>query len=791
MKFDLGRRSIVKWAEGEGGADLLPDAPKFHVELLIGRGGVGEVYLVHDRDLKRPVAMKVLRRDSETDRRQRLHFIAEAQATSQLEHPGIPPIHDLGVTPGGEIYFTMKLVSGSTLRRVLHDLALGRPERQREYTLHKLVTVLERICETMQFAHERHVLHRDLKPENIMLGDYGEVQVMDWGLAQLEGGEGSGRGMLTVRQEAGLDTPAGSMTGTVAYMSPEQMRGDVLDRRSDVYALGCVLYEMLTLRPAFDARDRDLLSKKQRGDCPAVAAYGDRAPVPVPLVAICEQAMALDRETRQRSAAELGGQLRRWLDGRAERDRHHEEAELLAKKGRVAAADYLRLRQERDDAGRAAESEANRFKPWQRVAEKRRLLDARATAANARTRVALAFGEATDLLNAALTQEPGNAAARRALADLWRTRLDEADRLRDATGSAYAREMVRRFDDGSLAAYVDGGAELRLVSDPAGADVTLYRYTERDGVLVAGEERPLGTTPLAPVTLPMGSYLCLLRKAGFRETRVPVQIARNRSWTGSVRLRTAEEIGAGFVYVPGGPFVYGEGSDTGVVELADFAIAKYPVTRREYAQFLAALEPGEADARMPRNESDGLFFKRTRKGRFQPINRISGRAREWSLATYGEDFVGRLPVHCVSWDDARAYCAWKSAETSREWRLPTEQEREKAARGVDGRTFPWGDLEDASLAKCRDSREVNPQPEPVGAFETAESVYGMGDAAGGVWDWTDSWFDEERVLRALRGGAWFNPPRVLRTTYRYWNQPTVRDTDVGFRCARSLPPARA
>ena len=118
-------------------------------------------------------------------------------------------------------------------------------------------------------------------------------------------------------------------------------------------------------------------------------------------------------------------------------------------------------------------------------------------------------------------------------------------------------------------------------------------------------------------------------------------------------------------------------------------------------------------------------------------------------------------------------------------RLPTGEEREKAARGVDGRRFPWGEMEDASLGKCLYSREVSAQAEPVGAFPTAESVYGMGDAAGGVWDWTDSW-DETQSLRVLRGGSWSGPLTSLRCSARITLHPTSRHVTVGFRCARGL-----
>ena len=140
----------------------------------------------------------------------------------------------------------------------------------------------------------------------------------------------------------------------------------------------------------------------------------------------------------------------------------------------------------------------------------------------------------------------------------------------------------------------------------------------------------------------------------------------------------------------------------------------------------------------------------------------------------------------MSWHDAAAYCEWKTKTTGRPWRLPTEEEREKAARGVDGRRFPWGDLEDASLGKCRDSRDERAQPEPVGTFPTAVSVYGMGDAAGNQWDWTDSWYDDDCSSRVLRGGSWTNPPGSLRCAIRVSNLPRGRYTSVGVRAARGL-----
>jgi len=169
---------------------------------------MGEVLLVQDLEMRREVAMKVMKKNLALHDAHRLKFVAEAQATSQLEHPGIPPVHDLGLTAEAAPYLTMKLVRGTTLRDVLQNLLLRRKEFRKEYTLHRLISILERICEALHFAHEKGVLHRDLKPENVMLGDFGEVHVMDRGIARVRGEEegtwspGSSRSFCGERRES-------------------------------------------------------------------------------------------------------------------------------------------------------------------------------------------------------------------------------------------------------------------------------------------------------------------------------------------------------------------------------------------------------------------------------------------------------------------------------------------------------------------------------------------------------------------------------------------------------------
>ncbi|MCE9637739.1 MAG: SUMF1/EgtB/PvdO family nonheme iron enzyme [Planctomycetes bacterium] len=775
---------------------FVPAAEKYGLIGPIGHGGMGEVMLVQDRDLQRDVAMKVLRSGFVGHPVLSRKFVAEAQTTSQLEHPGIPPVHDIGISPDGKIYFTMKVVRGRALTDVLKDLFLGRKETRAEYTIHKLMTLMERICEAVHFAHEKGVVHRDLKPDHIMLGEFGEVHVMDWGIAKVTAAKDTdesdvAEGIRTLDTDDALATRIGTIKGTIPYMSPEQARGLLLDRRTDIYSLGAILYEVLTLMPAFEGQGAELLLKVQSHDCPPVETRNPRRPVHEALARICRRAMARNPADRHATAFELGAELRTFLDGRAERERRHREAEGLAAQGRAAMAAYVVSRDAIDAAELQLKEQAALVKPWQPLSEKRGVASAWRALDEAKQAAALAFAETTRLFEGALLAESENAIARAALADLWRGRLDDAEHRGERADAAHATTMVRRYDDGRLAAYIAGGGTLDLTTDPPGARVTLVQFEDRDGLFVAGAERDLGPTPLARVPLAMGSYLAIVRHPDFADVRYPIHIARNRVWKGRARLRTREAIGEGFVYVPGGPFIRGDGKDLVSVELPDFVISASPVTFGDWARFLCAIEREQgADAATklcPGTAGDGPFMERGPDGawRVKP-DFVTGRSRDRSEQAWGADFLARLPVLGVSWEDATAWCRWRSEETRSTWRLPTADEWEKAARGVDGRVYPWGSFEDASLGKCRDSREEPSQPEPVGAFPTSRSVYGMEDAVGNAWCWTDSWLDSRSNLRVLKGGAWSTSVALLRCATRIAYEPSLRLAVTGFRCARSL-----
>ncbi len=237
-------------ARAGAAAPLLPAHPgRYELGEEVGRGGMGAVLRARDPHLNRELAVKVLRGGGEPESLRR--FVEEAQVCSQLQHPGIVPVHDLGRLEDGRPFFAMKLVQGRTLAELLRKRA------QPADDLPRFLDIFGQVCQAVGYAHSRGVIHRDLKPSNVMVGAFGEVQVMDWGLAKVlrphERGAAAFSAVRTVRSASGDESREGQAMGTPAYMAPEQARGEVdsLDERADVFGLGAILCEILTGRPPF------------------------------------------------------------------------------------------------------------------------------------------------------------------------------------------------------------------------------------------------------------------------------------------------------------------------------------------------------------------------------------------------------------------------------------------------------------------------------------------------------------------------------------------------------------
>ncbi len=282
----------------------------------IGFGGMKAVLLVLDMDTGREVAMAMMpdfreRPASDLDR-----FVREARLTAGLEHPNIVPVHDMGLDLSGAPFFTMKYLRGQSLATLLRRVRRGEEESCVEYTVERAVQIFIRVCNAVMFAHSRKILHLDIKPDNVNLGDFGEVLLLDWGLAiKMDDGAGSGRDARDGQSRGGV------ARGTPGFMSPEQVTGrrDRLDERSDVYALGALLYTMLTLQSPSAGKSVDqILDDTMRGDVPPPekAAPANR-PVPTALGAICRKAMALRPEDRYQSVMDLRTDMQTFAAGYA------------------------------------------------------------------------------------------------------------------------------------------------------------------------------------------------------------------------------------------------------------------------------------------------------------------------------------------------------------------------------------------------------------------------------------------------------------------------------------------
>jgi len=322
---------------------------------LLGRGGMGEVRLCHDGWVGRDVALKVIRQGNGSGSDALARFLREARVQGQLEHPSIVPVYDIGVGTDGAAFFTMKRVKGLTLAEIIEGLRDGEPGIVERYTRRRLLGALSSACQALSFAHSRGVVHRDLKPANLMLGDFGEVYVLDWGIAKIRDvpDECSEAPLRADVDGAELQTRAGALVGTPGYMSPEQVRGDV-DRvgpASDIYAMGTILYEVLALEPFHRGAtlDQVLVSTLTEVEARPRARAAGRDVAPE-LDDLCARATALAPEDRLGSVRELHEALERFMDGQRDSERRAE----------LASAHVAAAKEALDCAGRGENAEAER-----------------------------------------------------------------------------------------------------------------------------------------------------------------------------------------------------------------------------------------------------------------------------------------------------------------------------------------------------------------------------------------------------------------------------------------------
>ncbi len=755
------------------------EAPKYRVERLLAEGSEGQVYLVTDRDLERRIAMKVMRSETAHDARRVSRFLNEARRTASLQHASIPAVHDLGYSSTGELYFTMRLVQGRTLRHVLQSLRAGEADVQRAWTLTRLVQVLQQVANGVHYAHSRGLLHRDLKPDNIGLGEYGEVLVLDWGLAKRIGADPEEEVLPASKTAPVAATQLGVVKGTPLYMAPEQARGaiDQLDVRTDVFSLGAILYEALCLEPPYEGYSvAEVVEQARAGRIPPP---GDRVrgrDLPRVLVDTAMRALSFDPSCRHGTAGEFANDLQAYLEGGKEKELRRLEAHGLIETGRRMMRRSRELRDEAGELERRGIELVTEVPAWAGEESKAELWDVEDRCQRLRIDAADAYARAVDLISRSLAHDPENLDARALMSRLYFERYVHAERVENLEDAAWLRRMVERYNDGALDEALRDSGRITVTTEPAQATVRLTRLIERGRRLVPSDVHDLGEAPVACEALPRGSYLVETWAEACLPSRVPVFLGRGEEKSLCVPMLRQEGVPQGFVWVPGGPFVSGSGADRRDVEVAGFVIAEVPVLLREYAEWLDDLAQTDADAaaqHVPWTDSHGPLLKL-----------VAGRhefCEASPLSSHPVEPHPDLPVVGITRDSAEAYATWRSEKIGFHFDLPTELQWEKAARGTDGRLYPWGEHFDASFCSMVDSTVDAANLRPAGAFPVDESPYGVRDMAGGVREWCRGDVDAGRRTAVCRGGGWYLAAAECTVTSRWLVDPATKSPGVGFR----------
>lgn len=732
---------------------------------LLGQGGMGEVRRVYDNKLDRVVAMKALRAELSQWPGALSRFLAEARTTAQLQHPGIVPLLDAGTTTDGRLYYTMPEVRGETLADRF-DRVVGVGE------LRSLVETLRRVCDAVGYAHSRGVVHRDLKPANIMLGPFGEVLVLDWGIARVVA-EAASHDPLPPRE--GPQTRDGAVAGTPGHMAPEQARGELarIGPPTDVYALGLML--------------RDLLDRTHADD--------------EWLGATAERAGAEVIADRHPDASALGIDLAAWLSGDSQRKR---ALELVDQANAEAAESQERFSRARKVLT-SARDRLQATPTWAPVADKELIWKLQAAGEQEMARAEEAVAAAVHLGRAAAAQAPELVEARRFMAQIDAHLLSHA-RVDGTPTKALLQDLAEQLaalpaDDPvaiELQPVVDNGATVELTTSPAGVRVVARRQEVRPGKRLLDAERvELGRTPIARVQLAAGSWILDLHVPDGPAVHLPVHLEPGVHFTGArlnegpYELSLPPHIADDEVFVAAGMFragseeVLGAGWRLWNLWAESFVMQRNPVTNGEFVAFLNDLQERDRDEQA---------------ARFAPWGegvRLEGGRYGLGPDEDGDDWGPDHPITRVSLHAAQAYARWWAERTGQPWRLPGTLEFERAARGADGRLYPWGNLGDGAFSVLRTSGP-RPSTRSVHSATLDVSPFGVRWLGGHVEQWCDGlgevWCKTASMLdrwQARGGLAQSRGNQFGGNTRPMWQKrsrtPDEAVDGLGFRLVRSWP----
>ncbi len=709
----------------------------------VASGRTALVFFARDPRLGRDVAVKASRSSVEEARDA---LMAEAVATARLEHPAVLPLYRV-TDLEGRLFLELRWGSERTLVDEGERLRLNPPP------LTERLAAIRTLASALAHAHSRGLAHGDVHPGNVLVGPEDAIWLCDWGASP-------------------------DVAGHPGYAAPERLRGGPPTPESDIYALGVIAWELCAARELRTRRHEE-----------SVGAWIDRTltlavpsiPGLAPGVARWIAAATSSPEDRP-TAASICESIDAFIQEVAAAEHADAAARLCLEEARAALVRARELTRRRAEEERVVDVLRAKVPTYAPATDKRQIREAEDRVRALSVERLDTMTDCFDALAAARHLASDPAESLDLVAEAWGERLLAAEAAGDPVAAAHA---TLRLDGGlpgsaahRLASRLRAPGRLSLTTNAPGATATIAGFVEAGSDPIPGaatqQRLPLENLPLDP-----GSWVVTVEAPGKAPLHYPVGLGRLDHHRASVRMWTEAEIGPGWCVMPAGTFRMGgdPAARNPIAACSPFVgdrfVLKTCVLSADYRQFLDDLPPDEADEHCPGEV--GLFGSRSRYW-------ARGADGRWSLP---EGWDPRWPVMGVALADAAAYARWLSRREGRVVRVPTEEEWEKASRGVDGRLWPWGNRFDATWCHMRESRPGAPRPAAAGDYPVDCSVYGVLDTAGGMREWTTSVYQEGQVV--VRGGTWGDEADDCRCASRAGLQPFFRMPWVSFRLVSEAP----
>jgi len=638
------------------------------------------------------------------------------------------------------------------------------------------------VCLSVAYAHSRSVIHRDIKPANIMIGEFGEVFLVDWGLAKVlkrEADEGKERVRSHREEEGRMTTRQGEAIGTPGYMSPELALGQqhMVDERADIYALGAILYEILTLRRPYGGKDmRTLIQRMLKMPVTPPSQRTPGRDIPEELEKICGRCLERDLSLRYRSVLDLCRDFQGFMENHlGARSRMNSLVHTVE-----PSFDIYREARASLDTTRARITELSRvISPWSRLEARQELWQMQHQLKRLEQDLDQMFVGLTQLCAKKLSKESNNRSLISQVGTILKTELTPPI---SSTRALESERLIKDFKRWPNLEPNVGRFAVRC--DRPNVGIAMARCEEINGIVQSLDWKDCGSVPAVMDELADGPSM--IRLSDQRMTYIaPVMLPRVGDVTLDIPFSKLALLPDNFRAVLttraviGGDEAAFWSSPRLEIDVQSFAMTRVPITFGEYILFLNAIAVTDMETalkRCPRTESSRLVAC---------INETFCLPR---ISPFESTWDENWPVFGVNWYDAQAYCQWRSHQDDRPYRLPTSNEWEVAGRGVDERIFPWGNIWDPTFSNNALEQPGAPKLTSVGHHPTDISPYGVMDMAGGVAEWTATQLDDPDVGLTIvcRGGSWTRTDRDARLSSRHPMFPDAVSRRIGFRLAMEL-----